>query len=279
MTVLPEHPKWPALQDALSGMKAVVVAVSGGVDSMLLATLAHRVLPGRTLMAHALSPAVPGPCTTRVQNEAQAQGWRLSVVESGEFSDERYLQNPFDRCYFCKTHLYDLLNLTAHGLADDFGTRPVVVSGANTDDLGEHRPGLTAAREHGVRHPFVEAGVAKQDIRAMAGQLGLSFADIPASPCLASRIYTGTRVTPELMTAVSFAEESLKSRLGVAVLRCRVLGGAMLVEMLPEERHLAGRDQLARLHAELEARFKSIESVSLDPEGYRPGRAFKKDAS
>lgn len=276
MSALPTHPKWPALHEALSVMGAVVVAVSGGVDSLLLTTLAHRALPGKTLAAHALSPAVPEGCTERVKVEAREQGWRLALVESGEFEDERYLRNPFDRCYFCKSHLYSLLARQALSLQGEFGTAPVVVSGANTDDQGEHRPGLDAAREHGVRHPFVEAEIAKDDIRAMARELSLAFADIPASPCLASRIYTGTRVTPRRLSAVAFAEGYLKSRLGVDVLRCRVREDAMLVEMLEDQRALAGPRILAALHAELSARFDDIALVALDPEGYRPGRAFRR---
>lgn len=268
------HPKWPALLDSLRGMGAVTVAVSGGVDSLLLATLAHRSLPGRTLMAHAVSPAVPPECTARVRTEAQAQGWRLTLVDSGEFSDERYLQNPSDRCYFCKQHLYGCLGMLSRELSDWFRTTPVIVSGTNTNDLGEHRPGLDAAREHGARHPFVEAGISKGDIRAMAGELGLWFAQIPASPCLASRIYTGTRVTPEILAAVSFAETFLRDRLNVQVVRCRIRDRDMLVEMQEKQRLLADAQTLAELDRQLKAQFPAVGGVALDPEGYRPGRAF-----
>lgn len=275
MTIELNHPKWPPLRDVLTGMRAVTVAVSGGVDSLLLSTLAHGTLPGRTLMAHAVSPAVPPECTAQVRAEAMAQGWRLTLVESGEFSDERYLQNPFDRCYFCKTHLYGRLAVLSQGLAGWFGCSPVIISGANTDDLGEHRPGLDAAREHGVRHPFVEAKVAKSDIRAMAGELGLWFAQLPASPCLASRVYTGTRVTPEILAAVSFAERFLKDRLKIQVIRCRVREGSMLVELLENQRKLADSQVMTELEENLKARFPVVAGVAMDPEGYRSGRAFR----
>jgi len=268
------HPKWPALLDSLRGMGAVTVAVSGGVDSLLLATLAHRCLPGRTLMAHAVSPAVPPECTARVRTEAQAQGWRLTLVDSGEFSDERYLQNPYDRCYFCKQHLYSCLGMLSRELSDWFRTTPVIVSGTNTNDLGEHRPGLNAAKEHGARHPFVEAGISKGDIRAMAGELGLWFAQIPASPCLASRIYTGTRVTPEILAAVNFAETFLRDRLNVQVVRCRIRDRDMLVEMQEKQRPLADAQTLSELDRQLKAQFPAVGGVALDPEGYRSGRAF-----
>lgn len=279
MPQLPSHPKWPALHGVLSSMRGVAVAVSGGVDSMLLATLAHRALPGRAVMVHAVSPAVPAACTDRVNAHAASQGWSLKTVESGEFTDERYLANPFDRCYFCKSNLYALLGSLALELEAAWGFPPAMASGTNTDDLGEHRPGLDAARESGVRHPFVEAGVAKEDIRAMASELSLDFAFIPASPCLASRVYTGTRVTPDVLAAVAFAEEELKRRLNVSVLRCRVRGRDMLVEMLEAERALAGPEALSSLDRVLRERFSSIDSVSLDPHAYRPGRAFKRETS
>jgi uncharacterized protein len=279
MPNLPSHSKWPALHGVLSSMRGVAVAVSGGVDSMLLATLAHRALPGRAVMVHAVSPAVPAACTDRVNAHAASQGWDLKTVESGEFADERYLANPFDRCYFCKSNLYALLGSLASELEAKWGFAPAMASGTNTGDLGEHRPGLDAARESGVRHPFVEAGVAKEDIRAMALELSLDFAFIPASPCLASRVYTGTRVTPDVLAAVAFAEEELKRRLNVSVLRCRVRGREMLVEMLSGERSLAAPAVLQGLERAVRERFPSINSLSLDPDGYRPGRAFRRDPS
>lgn len=279
MPQLPSHPKWPALHGVLTSMRGVAVAVSGGVDSMLLATLAHRALPGRAVMVHAVSHAVPAACTDRVNRHAALQGWSLKTVESGEFSDERYLANPFDRCYFCKSNLYALIGALTSELEAGWEFTPVAVSGTNTDDLSEHRPGLDAARESGVRHPFVEAGAAKEDIRAMARELSLDFADIPASPCLASRVYTGTRVTPDVLAAVAFAEEELKRLFGVDVLRCRVRGRDMLVEMLEAERSLADPAALSDLERLFRERFSSIGAVSLDPQGYRPGRAFKRETS
>jgi len=269
-----KHPKWPALLDSLRSMGAVTVAVSGSVDSLLLATLAHRTLPGRTLMAHAVSPAVPPECTARVRTEAQAQGWRLTLVDSGEFSDERYLQNPSDRCYFCKQHLYRCLGMLSRELSDWFKTTPVIISATDTNHLVGQRPGLEAAREHGVRHPFVEAGISKGDIRAIAGELGLWFAQIPASPCLASRIDTGTRVTPEVLAAVNFAETFLRDRLNVQMVRCRIRNRDMLVEMQEKQRPLADAQTLAELALQLRAQFPAVGGVALDQEGAVSGRAF-----
>jgi uncharacterized protein len=127
------------LEAVLLSLDAAAVAVSGGVDSMTLAALANRLL-GRTraAMIHAVSPAVPPEATERVRRLAESEGWDLSVLDAGEFADARYVGNPVNRCYFCKTHLYHAIS----GLSD----RPIL-SGANLDDLGEYRPGLEAARE------------------------------------------------------------------------------------------------------------------------------------
>lgn len=275
MSLALNHPKWPALREIILGIGPSVAAVSGGVDSLLLATLAHDILPGRLVVAHAVSPAVPRSDTGRVREQARLQGWRLVVLSSGEFEDERYLGNPYDRCYFCKSHLYGVLKTLTADLAAEFGGPVTMLSGANTNDLGEHRPGLTAASENGVRHPFVEAGVSKANIREMARELGLSFADLPASPCLSSRVYTGTRVTPERLEAVAFAEGFLKSRLGVSVVRCRIREDGMLVEFERGRTPQAAPEAVDDLTRQMTRRFPCVTSVVVDPEGYSPGRAFR----
>jgi pyridinium-3,5-biscarboxylic acid mononucleotide sulfurtransferase len=275
MSITLHHSKWPGLRRIIEGIGASVAAVSGGVDSLLLATLAHDLLPGRLVVAHAVSPAVPQADTLRVKEQAQAQGWRLVVLSSGEFEDERYLGNPYDRCYFCKSHLYAALHALTEDLAQEFGGPVTMLSGANTDDLGEHRPGLLAASENGVRHPFVEAQVAKREIREMARELGLPFADLPASPCLSSRVYTGTRVTPERLEAVAFAEGFLKLRLGVAVVRCRIREDGMLVEFERGQTPQTAPEAVDDLAKLLSQRFPSVARVAVDPEGYSPGRAFR----
>ena len=186
------------LDEVLADCVPRVVACSGGVDSLTLATVAHRRAPAGTVIAHTVTPAVPADGTARVLAHARREGWTLELLTSGEFGDERYLSNPTDRCYHCKASLYDAVaDLRTNGVASD----SVVLSGANVDDLGEYRPGLDAAAERGVRHPYVEAGMGKAQVRALARELGLAEADLPASPCLASRLYTGTRVTRSATTS------------------------------------------------------------------------------
>ncbi len=166
------------LTKVLKPMGPVAVAVSGGVDSLTLAATAYDVFGAEFVAFHAVSPAVPPRATHRVQRIAEESNWPLTIVDAGEFGDERYLANNTDRCYHCKTSLYGRIAAS---------TDLQIVSGANTDDLSDFRPGLAAADEHQVRHPFVEAGIGKDGIRAIARRVGLgSVAELPAAPCLSS---------------------------------------------------------------------------------------------
>ena len=247
----------------------VVVACSGGIDSLLLATVAHRSDP-RTVVAHTLTAAVPTDATERVHERAIAEGWDLRIVRSAEFDDEAYLSNPTNRCYHCKTHLYDAIDgLAAAGVA----IGATVVSGANVDDLGEYRPGLAAAEEHHVRHPYVELGITKERLRAVARSLGSPDAELPASPCLASRLYTGTRVTPDRLRAVESGEAVLRA-VGLPVVRCRLREADVLVEVPDADRPLVTEAVLAEVAAAMRLAEPTIRSVTLDDAAYRPGRAF-----
>jgi len=247
-----------------------VIACSGGIDSMLLATVAHRQSPGATTVAHAVSPAVPADATARVEAWAQSEGWQLEIVRSGEFENENYLSNPVNRCYFCKTKLYDSLDR----IAGVIGDRPAMMSGANTDDLGEYRPGLIAAREYAVRHPYIEADIDKTTIRAIASHLALPFAALPASPCLASRLYTGTRVTAERLRAVEESEATIRGATGIEVVRCRIRDEKMYIEVGDTDRDKITAALLERVAGVAARCGLRLAAVRLDPEPYRPGRAF-----
>lgn len=248
----------------------VAVAVSGGVDSLTLATIAGRMQALEADMVHAVSPAVPRAATARVRDHAEREGWRLRVLDAGEFDEETYRANPVDRCLYCKRSLYGAIRRVVPG---------VVLSGTNADDPGDYRPGLAAAAEHGVRHPYVEAGVDKRGVRAIARGLGLGeVAELPASPCLASRIETGIRIEPELLAFVERAERAVREALAPRVVRARVRRDGLVIELDPAALDRlsghAGRD-LARTVRALAPDGSGREGVRFA--AYRMGSAFLHD--
>lgn len=270
MTSVPPSQRIGDVHAVLADCGPVTVACSGGIDSLVLATIAHRRAPETTVVAHTVTPAVPGEGTARVMAHARTEGWPLEVVRSGEFDDERYLTNPTERCYYCKTNLYDAIQ--ALGQVGAGRSETTIVSGANVDDLGEYRPGLIAADEHEVRHPYVEAGVDKAGIRSMARHLGLAEAELPASPCLASRLYTGTRVTQARLRAVELGEAVVRAA-GMPVARCRIRDGEALVEVPDGDRALITTEILDHVAVAMRTAEPGISSVILDARPYRPGQA------
>lgn len=259
------------LHGVLAEIGARVVACSGGIDSLLLSTVAHRAEPSITTIAHTVTPAVPGDGTARVVDYAEREGWNLELVRSQEFDDESYLANPVDRCYHCKRNLYDAVDDVAQRSTS---TATVVLSGANLDDLGEYRPGLAAAAERAVRHPFVEAVISKAEVRSIARHLGIADAELPASPCLASRLYTGTRVTPARLSAIEAGEATIRDRTGLEVVRCRLRDTSVLVEVDSRGRSLITDDLCAEVGRVMASIEPTIQTVTLDDRAYAPGRAF-----
>lgn len=267
------------LEQVLADIPARIIACSGGIDSLLLAHVAHRASPSTTVIAHTVTPAVPGDGTARVADHAESEGWTLRIVRSGEFDDESYLSNPVDRCYHCKSNLYDAIatlrtDAPLSGGSSLSADDAVILSGANLDDLGEYRPGLAAAAERQVRHPYVDARITKAEIRAVARHLSLAEADLPASPCLASRLYTGTRVTASRLRAVEAGESLVRERAGIAVVRCRVRDDVVLVEVPDADRALIDSALLAGIESTMRSIEPSITGVVLDGAAYEPGRAF-----
>lgn len=211
------------LREHLREFGDAAVAVSGGVDSMTLAVVANRVSPGRIRVFHAVSAAVPPEATARVRALASTENWDLTVFDAGEFEDSNYVNNPANRCFFCKTHLYSAVATHTDG---------TVLSGTNADDLNDFRPGLDAAKTFQVRHPYVEMGVDKATVRAIARELGLGeIAELPAAPCLASRIETGIPIAPEMLMLVNRVEREVGRMVQPESVRCRVRKNGCSIEI------------------------------------------------
>lgn len=277
MTEAETTKKLSALHAVLDEMGHVTVALSGGLDSMTLAFVAHRQLGDRAHMVHAVSPAVPPEATARVRAFADREGWRMRTIDAGEFADPDYLANPVNRCFFCKSNLYGTIAAQVKG---------VVVSGANLDDLADYRPGMDAAANHGVRHPYVEAGIGKATIRRIAGHFGLrDLAELPASPCLSSRIETDIPVTTEALGFVHEVETTIAQWLaewGVPPLsvRCRIRKTGAALEL--DEKSLAAyaAEGAATLRARIDAlAMANGYAAPLPATPYRMGSAFLKGAA
>jgi uncharacterized protein len=253
------------LERRLAGLGSAVVAFSGGVDSSLVAGVAARALGKRALAITAVSPALAEGELAGARNVAQAVGIEHEVVTTDELRREGYRRNDRDRCYHCKTELYEVLGMHAgrRGYA-------ALLSGANADDLGDWRPGLRAAAEHGVVHPLLEAGVTKEQVRSLARALSIPSAEKPASPCLASRIPYGTPVDPETLARIDAAERAVKA-LGYTELRVRHFGELGRLEL--PERDLPRAFQADALEAICTAICSAgYERAAVDRRPFRSGR-------
>ncbi len=272
LPTLPSHPKLDALAGHLRDMGSVLVCYSGGIDSAFVLAVAHVVLGERAVGMTAVSPSLAPFEKDEAIRIAREIGARHELVESSEIEDESYARNHADRCFHCKSELYRIASVkrVEWGLAR-------IVNGTNTDDLGDYRPGLDAAREAGAESPLVACTFGKEDVRACASLLGLTIWDKPASACLSSRLPYGTRVTRERLAQIASLEEALR-RLGLRQVRVRwhalpatvgtVEGSLARIEIEQGEmgRAFEVRDELTAA-----GKRAGFTYVTLDLAGYRRG--------
>jgi uncharacterized protein len=252
---------------------SVIVAFSGGVDSAYLAYVAHDELGERALAVTGDSASYP-TFQRQLADELTARfGIRHEIIFTEEFDDPNYVNNPPNRCYYCKSELYDKLGefAAARGFA-------VICDGTNADDVGDYRPGRQAASERGVRSPLLECAMTKADIREMSRRAGLPTWDEPASACLSSRVPYGQIVTLEKLSMVDRAEIALK-QMGFRQVRVRHHGDIARIEVADVEMARALNGQMAQ---QMSAALKALgfKFVALDLEGYRTGslnEALKRD--
>ncbi len=255
--------KLARLREILAGLDRAIVAYSGGADSAFLADVTHEALGDKALAVTAVSPSLAPDERASARRLADDRGWRHREVETNELERLRYKRNEADRCYHCKTELFDVLGRLAGAHAT------TVLVGTNLDDTSDHRPGQVAARERGVRAPLLEAELTKEEIRSLSRERGLPTWDKPASACLASRIAYGIEVTAERLDRVARAESFLRS-LGVRELRVRDHGDLARIEVpLAEVERIASEEVRTRVAAYL--RELGFRYVSLDLEGFRSG--------
>lgn len=249
----------------LADLKRVVVAYSGGVDSVVVAKAAQVALADAALAVTGVSSSLAAGELDDARRLAQLIGIRHEIITTQEFAEPAYLANASDRCYHCKTELYTRLEELLERFPD-----AVIVNGANLDDQGDYRPGMAAAREHRVRSPLLECGLTKADVRRLAALWELPVWDKPASPCLSSRIAYGEDVTPQRVAMIDRAEQFLRTR-GLRELRVRYHKGDLARLEVPGDAIARLAEPALRREIADHLRALGFKFVTLDLEGFRSG--------
>jgi uncharacterized protein len=257
-----------ALEKYFKKQQHSIIAYSGGVDSALLAFAANRALGNKMSAVLADSPSLSRREYRSALNFAQTHSIPLQIIRTDEMENPNYQSNRSDRCYYCKQALFEKIKTLRKQMQDAANVEPWPVSyGVNVDDLGDHRPGIQAAREASTREPYIELGFTKQVIREICSFYDLEIADKPATPCIASRIAYGEAVTVEKLSQVEQAEDFLYD-LGLRILRVRHHGDTARIEIPPEDFEV-----LLDKRQEISQKFHDLGFlyISLDLDGFKSG--------
>ena len=254
------------LVELIRGYGSVAVAFSAGVDSTVVAKAAQLACGERAVAVTADSPSLATGELDQAAELAALIGIAHRIVKTDEFNNPDYLRNPSNRCYFCKTELYSRIEQLGPELGVD-----VVCNGANTDDQGDHRPGMVAAAEHKVRSPLIEAGLSKADVRELARFWDLPVWDKPAMPCLSSRVAYGVEVTPERIRRIDAAEQLIRELLGESELRVRLEASDVARIEVPIQALVKLVEPALRSTITGRLRSLGFSRVTLDLEGFRSG--------
>jgi len=259
------HEKLKKLREILIEMEEVTVAYSGGVDSTFLLKVATQTLKKKSLGVLAVSPSFPSREYERAVQAAKSMGALLQVIYTHELEDDNFVKNPVNRCYFCKSELFDCIaEIASEERFKNF------VDGSNMDDLGDHRPGMKALKERNVRSPLQEAGLTKKEIRELSREMGLRTWNKDALACLSSRFPYGERISRQKLKMVDEAENYLAD-LGFRYIRARHQNNSVRIEVDPGQ-----VSQLMDSHTKkgVENFLKSIgyDEVTIDEKGYRQGK-------
>jgi pyridinium-3,5-biscarboxylic acid mononucleotide sulfurtransferase len=257
--------KLAQLHKLFKGMDRALIAYSGGIDSTLVAKIAWDILGDRALAVTAVSPSLLPEDLEDAKIQAAEIGIAHRLIETDEMANPNYTSNPINRCYFCKSELYDTLKPLAQSLGYSY-----TVDGVNADDLHDYRPGIQAAKERGTRSPLAEVGLSKLEVRELSKFLGLSCWDKPAQPCLSSRFPYGEEITVEKLQRVGQAERYLRN-LGLTTVRVRSEGSTAKIEIPTNTiRPFVQTTNLPQLVEAFQG--YGFTYVTLDLEGFRSGK-------